>query len=82
MPDYNYQCARCGVFTASQPMSAFNRPRRCPTCRALAPRAISAPSLAGGAADGEWSCGAGMSSGHPGGCACCRTGGGFCAEAV
>lgn len=83
MPDYNYHCASCGGFTANRPMSAFAAPVKCPGCGSLAPRAVSAPALAGGAAEADFACAMPQAAAHPGGCACCRgVGARLSAEAV
>ena len=46
MPLYSYDCEGCGPFTDWRPMSEAATPVSCPTCRAPAPRAISAPFFA------------------------------------
>jgi putative FmdB family regulatory protein len=79
MPTYDYQCATCGPFRDSYPMSAFADPQPCPGCEAPSPRALTVPSLAGGAqenaAPSTW-------NSHSGGCACCAAPRRLAAEAV
>ena len=79
MPTYNYQCAACGPFRDSYPMSAYARPQPCPGCGGLAPRALTLPAIAGGAQ--ETVSAAPMAS-HAGGCACCAAPRRLTAEAV
>lgn len=69
MPTYDYQCATCGPFRDSYPMSAFADPQPCPVCEELAPRALTVPALSGGAQEAAPSTGSWSS--HGGGCACC-----------
>jgi putative FmdB family regulatory protein len=71
MPEYDYACSRCGMFTENHPLAEFALPQPCPTCGEAAPRAMSVPALSGAAAEpssGTWS----TATAHPGGCACCR----------
>jgi putative FmdB family regulatory protein len=69
MPTYDYECADCGPFTEVHPMAVFDQPQSCPDCARPAPRLLTAPALGGGAQQAD--AGAGMASGHAGGCACC-----------
>jgi putative FmdB family regulatory protein len=47
MPVYDYDCTRCGPFTALRPMAESALPLACPDCGAEAPRVIlGAPHLA------------------------------------
>jgi putative FmdB family regulatory protein len=52
MPLYEYQCAGCGPFEASQPMAQSTAPAACPGCgkrsrRILSPTAIAGPRRSG-----------------------------------
>ena len=47
MPVYHYDCEACGPFTAMRPMAEFGDPCACPACGFGAPRALSAPAIAG-----------------------------------
>jgi putative FmdB family regulatory protein len=48
MPAYDYECERCGLFTARRPMAAYRDPSACPGCGAAAPRVLArAPGIAG-----------------------------------
>lgn len=46
MPQYHYVCGKCSEFAAWRPMSEAREPAVCPTCGDLAPRTVSAPSIA------------------------------------
>ncbi len=46
MPLYEYECGRCGVFTAMKKISAFNQPAECDTCGEMGARIISIPHYA------------------------------------
>jgi putative FmdB family regulatory protein len=46
MPLYNYACTTHGEFDAWRPMAKSSAPARCPICRRLARRGVSAPNLA------------------------------------
>ncbi len=47
MPVYDYECVRCGVFTALRPMARCRDPLACPDCGEQAGRAfLTAPALA------------------------------------
>jgi putative FmdB family regulatory protein len=46
MPLYEYECGRCGVFTAMNKISASNQPAECETCGELSRRIISVPHYA------------------------------------
>ena len=47
MPIYDYDCGRCGPFSAMQPMARFQESCACPVCGAEASRTIvSAPAIA------------------------------------
>jgi putative FmdB family regulatory protein len=81
MPEYDYACSRCGVFTETHALAEFALPQPCPTCGDTAPRAMSVPALSGAAAEPS-SAGAWSPAAHPGGCACCRAPRRFSAEAV
>lgn len=82
MPLYDYECERCGPFTALRPMAEYEAPLDCPDCGESAPRVmLTAPRL--GAMDrlqlaahatNERSAHAprrSSSSGHAPGCGCC-----------
>lgn len=45
MPIYDYECARCGGFSAWGAMRTSDAPATCPGCGARAARVISAPYL-------------------------------------
>ena len=47
MPLYDYECDHCGSFRDWRSMSEAAAPADCPTCGYSAPRAISAPFIAG-----------------------------------
>ena len=48
MPVYDYECERCGVFTALRPMSECREPLACPDCGEAASRVLlSMPAIAG-----------------------------------
>ncbi|WP_088345694.1 MULTISPECIES: FmdB family zinc ribbon protein [Rhodomicrobium] len=48
MPVYDYDCAHCGPFTATQQMARSAEPLACPECGEAAPRAFfTAPAVAG-----------------------------------
>ena len=80
MPMYDYRCAACGPFRDSYPMSAFADPQPCPSCEALSPRALTVPSLGGGAQ--ENAAPSAFPASNSGGCACCAGPRRFAAEAV
>lgn len=80
MPTYDYQCATCGPFRDSHPMSAFADPQPCPGCETLSPRALTLPALSGGAQ--ESTSPAASWNSHGGGCACCAAPRRLAAEAV
>jgi len=74
MPLYDYECRRCGRFSATRPLKEFDQPAPCPACGALAMRALTAPALIGDAdrrkvpsADGRYA-----RLRHPSSCGCCR----------
>ncbi|HKO88722.1 MAG TPA: zinc ribbon domain-containing protein [Burkholderiales bacterium] len=47
MPIYEYECADCGVFTASKPMTQYREPHACPNCSQSSARALlTAPAYA------------------------------------
>ncbi|RJQ48845.1 MAG: zinc ribbon domain-containing protein [Gammaproteobacteria bacterium] len=46
MPLYEYQCPKCGTFTAWARMSESSAPALCSECGCKGPRMISAPRLA------------------------------------
>ncbi len=82
MPLYDYDCRRCGPFTALRPMAEYEAPLDCPDCGASAPRImLTAPRLGGmdrlqlaAHATNERSAHAPRStaaSGHAPGCGCC-----------
>ncbi|MEL7026096.1 MAG: zinc ribbon domain-containing protein [Pseudomonadota bacterium] len=45
MPVYNYHCDACGPFEAVAPIAKFADPCQCPSCEAVAPRALAVPQL-------------------------------------
>ncbi len=67
MPTYDYECADCGPFTETRPMSEYAQPQPCPDCGEQAPRLLTAPALGGGAQEVS----AAPARAHPGGCGCC-----------
>jgi putative FmdB family regulatory protein len=81
MPVYDYECARCGPFTAFRAMADYAKAATCDDCGANAPRAFhNAPALATMDAGAR----RGMavneksrheprrsSQSHPAGCGCC-----------
>ncbi len=81
MPVYDYECARCGSFTAFRAMADYAKPASCDECGAAAPRAFhNAPAIAGmdaglrrGLAVNERSRHEPRrsSGSHPSGCGCC-----------
>ena len=79
MPSYDYDCQRCGPFTASRPMAEFAQPQPCPDCGTAAPRALTVPAIGGRSEDAAPSAPMRM---HPGGCRCCAAPSRFTAEAV
>lgn len=80
MPTYDYQCAGCGPFRDSYPMSAYARPQPCPGCGAFAPRALTVPALSGGAQENAST--SAFPASHAGGCACCAAPRRLTAEAI
>ena len=46
MPLYEYECGRCGVFSAMKKISEFNEPAECNTCGESSARIISVPNYA------------------------------------
>jgi putative FmdB family regulatory protein len=46
MPLYEYECGRCGVFSAMKKISAFDQPAQCDTCGESSARVISVPHYA------------------------------------
>ncbi|MGI9212526.1 MAG: FmdB family zinc ribbon protein [Methylococcaceae bacterium] len=90
MPIYEYDCSRCGDFTALRPMAEFRAAQPCPSCGVLAPRVLlNAPGLPvlstemrrshalneRSAHEPRHSSAAERaSSGHGSGCACCKPG--------
>ncbi|MCW6511182.1 FmdB family zinc ribbon protein [Lichenifustis flavocetrariae] len=83
MPRYTYECAACGSFDESRPMAAYSEPFACPHCGDLAPRAMAAARIGGGAARAPAGAAA-PSRRHSAGCGCCspRLSGAMRAEAV
>jgi putative FmdB family regulatory protein len=85
MPFYDYDCERCGPFTAFRAMAEYEEPLACPDCGASAPRVmLTAPRLGGmdqarlaAHATNERSAHAPRrsASGHGAGCGCCSGGG-------
>lgn len=80
MPNYDYDCGRCGPFSESHPMAEFDLPQACPSCGDQAPRALTLPAI-GGAPTEETATATPFRS-HAGGCACCAAPRRFAAEAV
>ncbi|HUC67605.1 MAG TPA: zinc ribbon domain-containing protein [Stellaceae bacterium] len=84
MPFYDYDCARCGPFTAFRPMAEYEAPIACPDCGEAAPRILLQAPLLGGMdqprlaahATNERSAHAPRrsASGHAPGCGCCAGG--------
>ncbi|MGV6875530.1 FmdB family zinc ribbon protein [Pseudochelatococcus sp. B33] len=84
MPYYEYECGRCGVFTALRPMARYAEPHDCPECGAEAPRVLyTAPAMATMASSRRMAYAVNersrheprlASSGHGAGCACCSPG--------
>jgi putative FmdB family regulatory protein len=38
MPNYDYDCLECGVFTAFRPMAEYRLPQTCPDCGKISER--------------------------------------------
>ncbi len=81
MPVYEYECARCGGFTALRNMSESKDAVACPDCGTAAPRVIwTAPGLAAMPAIGRIAQATNeraaheprRSSAHGAGCGCCK----------
>ncbi|MEJ0015268.1 MAG: zinc ribbon domain-containing protein [Acetobacteraceae bacterium] len=81
MPNYDYDCGRCGAFSESHPMAEFALPQPCPACGDPAPRALTSPAIGGGSAAPAPTTGTPFRS-HAGGCSCCAAPRRFTAEAV
>jgi putative FmdB family regulatory protein len=79
MPNYDYDCGRCGPFTDAHPLAELDLPQPCPNCGEEAPRALTSPAIGGGAREAAFGA---ATNAHPGGCRCCAAPGRFCAEAV
>jgi putative FmdB family regulatory protein len=79
MPNYDYDCARCGPFSESHPMAEFAQPQSCPGCGASAPRALTSPAIGGASAEAATPS---PFRAHAGGCSCCAAPRRFSAEAV
>ena len=92
MATYDYDCGLCGAFQAVRPMAEYELPHECPTCGALAPRALlTAPHLSGmpagvrnAHARNERSSHEPRRSGggHGPNCGCCRGGAGAATRAA
>lgn len=79
MPEYDYGCPRCGIFSAVRPMTQYAEPFECPECGQMAPRVqLSAPAIGGIATgyreqkgnsspEGRFA----ATAGHGAGCRCC-----------
>lgn len=80
MPNYDYDCERCGAFSESHPIAEFDLPQPCPSCGDPAARALTLPAIGGGADEG--SSAPTPFRAHPGGCRCCAAPTRFRAEAV
>jgi putative FmdB family regulatory protein len=83
MPNYEYDCDKCGTFTQSRPIAERNDPLGCPDCGALATRVIiTAPAYAGMPATTRLAYATNERSAHEprsskqhgAGCACCSAG--------
>lgn len=83
MPNYEYECNRCGGFTASRRIAERNDPLQCPDCGAAAIRVIvTAPAYAGMPAATRLAYATNeraaneprLSKQHGAGCACCSAG--------
>jgi putative FmdB family regulatory protein len=79
MPNYDYDCGRCGPFRESHPMAEFELPQSCPACGDPAPRALTSPAIGGGSGEPA---SASPFRAHAGGCSCCAAPRRFSAEAV
>jgi len=79
MPNYDYDCQRCGPFSESHPIADYARPQACPACGDLAPRALTLPAIGGASAEPA---AASPFRAHPGGCSCCAAPRRLSAEAV
>jgi putative FmdB family regulatory protein len=79
MPNYDYDCTRCGPFSESHPMAEFAQPQSCPGCGDPAPRALTSPAIGGATADAATPS---PFRAHAGGCSCCAAPRRFTAEAV
>jgi putative FmdB family regulatory protein len=85
MPNYEYGCPDCGLFSMSRPMADYDRPQDCPHCGAVSHRVlVTMPAIAGmdagtrlAMSTNERSSNAPRRSSafgvHPSGCGCCRT---------
>ena len=82
MPLYEYLCDRCGGFAETRPLAEFADPQPCPGCGALAPRALTVPSLGAGTSEPSGSGWQPSAPKHFGGCSCCGGRSGFRAEGV
>ena len=86
MPFYDYDCARCGPFTAFRPMAEYEAPVACPDCSEAAPRILLQAPLLGGMDQPRLAAHATnersaheprrstSSHGHAPGCGCCSGG--------
>ncbi len=83
MPNYEYECDKCGSFTASRKIAERNDPLACPDCSAPATRVIlTAPRYATMPANMRTAYATNeraaneprFSSQHGAGCACCSAG--------
>lgn len=50
MPIYEYDCERCGRFTALRKLAQYEQPAPCPACGAEVPRALTHPAWLGASA--------------------------------
>jgi putative FmdB family regulatory protein len=79
MPNYDYDCERCGPFSESHPMAQFALPQACPACGDPAPRALTSPAIGGTSPEAATPS---PFRAHSGGCSCCAAPRRFSAEAV
>jgi putative FmdB family regulatory protein len=88
MPNYDYGCPDCGMFSMSRPMAEYDRPQDCPDCGAASHRVLAVmPAIAGMDAGRRTAISTNERSAHAPrlssaggahspGCGCCKTAGG------
>jgi putative FmdB family regulatory protein len=85
MPNYDYGCPECGLFSMARPMAEYDRPQDCPDCGASAHRVLTGmPAIAGMDAGRRMAMSTNERSAHaprrsattgahPPSCGCCKT---------